>query len=176
MFPESSISQQIQDNPSWLYVYKIRSPGSYTQTPIPSNLHSFCSRLPQIPVKVLHLPHQSFHLKPLLVPTCLRPLPSRRSIPTTSPILPYHISSMATNTLCQPSNADTNQYLFTTTRVLAAVGFSYLLKALYQLITWPLLSHRSSLNRPNGKPSLFLSLACRFQSRYRQADVLFSIT
>ncbi|KAF6228906.1 hypothetical protein HO133_007018 [Letharia lupina] len=57
---------------------------------------------------------------------------------------------MATNTLCQPSNADTNQYLFTTTRVLAAVGFSYLLKALYQLMMWPLLSHRSSLNRPNA--------------------------
>ncbi|CAF9913828.1 MAG: hypothetical protein ALECFALPRED_009115 [Alectoria fallacina] len=54
---------------------------------------------------------------------------------------------MATTTPCQPLNADTDQYLFILIRIFAAVGISYLLRTLYQLMKWPQLSHRSALNR-----------------------------
>lgn len=58
---------------------------------------------------------------------------------------------METTTPCQPSNTDTNQYLSITIRVLATVGFSYLLSAFYQLLKWPLLSRHSPLERADGK-------------------------
>ena len=65
---------------------------------------------------------------------------------------------MATTTPCQPSSEDFNTYPITV-RLLAAVGFSYLLKVLYHLIKEPLFSHCSPLgiHTPDGISSpLFL--------------------
>ncbi|CAD6569765.1 MAG: hypothetical protein ASARMPRED_003136 [Alectoria sarmentosa] len=57
---------------------------------------------------------------------------------------------MATTTPCQPFNADTNQYLFILIRIFAAVGVSYLLRTLYQLIKGPPFSHRPPLDRSDA--------------------------
>ena len=63
----------------------------------------------------------------------------------------YHTFSMAATTPCQPSNEDLNIYLITV-RLLAVVGFSYLLKVLYHLIKEPMVAHRSPLgtHTPDG--------------------------
>ena len=62
---------------------------------------------------------------------------------------------MATTTPCQPSNEEFNTYVITV-RLLAIVGFSYLLKVLYHLMKEPLFSHRSlrDTHTPDGIPSL----------------------
>ena len=71
------------------------------------------------------------------------------------------MSSMESPTPCQPSSTDTNQYLVITVHVLVAVGISYLLRLLYQLITWLLFSHRCSPDERDGEspsPSLIQPL------------------
>ncbi|KAM0804463.1 hypothetical protein BDR22DRAFT_885716 [Usnea florida] len=51
---------------------------------------------------------------------------------------------MATTTPCEPSSEEFTTHLVTV-RILAAVGFTYLLKVLYHLIKERLFSHRSPL-------------------------------
>ena len=66
-------------------------------------------------------------------------------------------SMMETPTPCGPSSADTNQYLAITIHILVAVGFSYLLRLLYQLIRWLLFSRlRSPDERDGESPSPLL--------------------
>lgn len=64
------------------------------------------------------------------------------------------MSSMQTTSPCQPSDGEINTYLLITARILAAVGLSYILRDLYQLIKWPLFSHPWRLEVPDGKRSL----------------------
>ena len=61
---------------------------------------------------------------------------------------------MEITTSYQPSNEELDTYLITV-RLLATVGFSYLLKVLYYLIKERLFSHRSPLgtHTPDGIPS-----------------------
>ena len=85
--------------------------------------------------------------------SALATFPSKRSLRLPSPSLPSlcNISIMATIPQCQPTNLDTNQHLDIMIRLLAIVGFSYLLKSFYQLLSWLLVSHRSLPSRHNGK-------------------------
>ena len=125
-----------------------------TRLPCLSACPQFAPTCLEYPVNAFHLPHQSFHIEPLNCPY----LPSIPAIPSThSPYLtkppissPDDISSMATTALCQPSSGDTIPYVLITTRILAIVGFSWLLKSLYQLTEWPLFSHRSPREIPDG--------------------------
>ena len=60
---------------------------------------------------------------------------------------------MAATLQCQPSIEEANQFLVITIRILAAVGFSYLLRRLYQSIMHSTISHRSlsGPGRDDGK-------------------------
>ena len=131
-------------------------------------LHAFCgyislkSRVPHICLVHIILPHQlsySEHITVYIHCSSLRNLIETFSLPPypsdTNPLpsrpLAIQPSIMATMLFCQPSPTSTDQFLVITIRILAVLGFSYLLKSLYQLLSWLRSPHRSAAGRPNGK-------------------------
>lgn len=154
------------------YMYIVSPPLPSCWTSQTLNLPSIYYQSPQTPVSAFHSPrhprNQALtcpHLRSTLTITST-PSHSVTNRPTSSPHPP---SSMETTTPCQASNANTNQFLLITTRLLATVGFSYLLSVLYQLLRRQLLSRHASLERVDGKHPLLSSLGY-LRPGYTQAD------
>ena len=114
--------------------------------------------LPCIPANAFTTPHPTSPKAPTCYHSpCIPVIQSTHLHASSRTHKSKQISSMETPTPCGPSGADANQYLAITIHILVAVGFSYLLRLLYQLVSWLLFSRRRSPDERDGEspsPSL----------------------